>query len=95
MYPKIKLSLKFLLFYPDPEGDKMNFKLDSLQKWDTPYSDSFYGMRLTIVILLLSFYCLEENVYMLLCFPILLKAGLAARRQLYPIQDILLKIPFQ
>ena len=29
------LSLKFLLFYPDPKGDKMNFKLVSVQKWDT------------------------------------------------------------
>ena len=75
MYPKIKLSLKFLLFYPDPEGDKMNFKLDSLQKWDTPYSGSFYGMRLTIVIVLLSIYCLEKNAYRLLCFPLLLKSG--------------------
>ena len=34
MHPKIALSLKFLLFYPDPKGDKMNFKLFSLKKWD-------------------------------------------------------------
>ena len=24
------------MFYPDPKGDKMNFKLVSVQKWDTP-----------------------------------------------------------
>ena len=31
-YLHITLSLKFLLFYPDPKGDKMNFKLGSVQK---------------------------------------------------------------
>ena len=36
VYPKISLSLKFLLFYPDPEGDKMNFKVGSFQKWNAP-----------------------------------------------------------
>ena len=25
-------NLKFLLFYPDPKRDKMNYKLDSVQK---------------------------------------------------------------
>ncbi len=33
--PQITLTLKFLLFYPDPKGDKMNFKLVSVEKWDT------------------------------------------------------------
>jgi hypothetical protein len=36
VYPKIAVSLKLLLFYPNPKGDKRNFKMDSLQKWDTP-----------------------------------------------------------
>ena len=27
-------NLKFLLFYYDPKGDKMNFKLAAGQKWD-------------------------------------------------------------
>jgi hypothetical protein len=36
VYPKIAVSLKFLLFYPNPKGDKSNFKMDSVQKWDTP-----------------------------------------------------------
>jgi hypothetical protein len=35
-YPKITVSLKFLLFYPNPKGDKRNFKSVSVQKWDTP-----------------------------------------------------------
>lgn len=30
------LCLKFLLFYLDPKGDKMNFKLVAVQKWNTP-----------------------------------------------------------
>jgi len=33
--PQITLTLKFLLFYPDPKGDKMNFKLVSVDKRDT------------------------------------------------------------
>jgi hypothetical protein len=37
VYPKITVSLKFLLFYPNPKGDKRNFKLVSVQKWDTPH----------------------------------------------------------
>ena len=32
---QITLTLKFLLFYPDPKGDKMNFKLVSVDKRDT------------------------------------------------------------
>jgi hypothetical protein len=36
MYPKIAVSLEFLLFYPNPKGDKRNFKLVSVQKRDTP-----------------------------------------------------------
>jgi|JI10StandDraft_1071094.scaffolds.fasta_scaffold02294_19 hypothetical protein len=31
-YLQITLSLKFLLFYPDPKGDKTNLKLVSVQK---------------------------------------------------------------
>lgn len=31
------LCLKFLLFYLDPKGDKMNFKLVSVKKWHTLY----------------------------------------------------------
>ena len=31
------LCLKFLLFYLDPKGDKMNFKLVSVKKWLTLY----------------------------------------------------------
>jgi hypothetical protein len=36
VYPKITVNLKFLLFYPNPKGDKSNFKWVSVQKWDTP-----------------------------------------------------------
>jgi hypothetical protein len=36
VYSKIAVSLKFLLFYPNPKGDKRNFKMDYVQKWDTP-----------------------------------------------------------
>jgi hypothetical protein len=36
VYCKIILSLQFLLFYPDPKGDKMNFKIVSVKKWVTP-----------------------------------------------------------
>jgi hypothetical protein len=32
VYPEITLHLKFLLFYPGPKGDKINFKLVSMQK---------------------------------------------------------------
>jgi hypothetical protein len=35
VYPKITVNLKFLLFYPNPKGDKRNFKLVSVQKGDT------------------------------------------------------------
>jgi hypothetical protein len=35
-YLKITISLKFLLLYPNPKGDKRNFKLVSVQKWDAP-----------------------------------------------------------
>jgi hypothetical protein len=36
VYPKITVSLKFLLFYPIPKGDKRNFILVPVQKWETP-----------------------------------------------------------
>jgi hypothetical protein len=36
LYPKITVSLKILLFYPNPKGDKRNFKWVSVQKWDIP-----------------------------------------------------------
>jgi hypothetical protein len=36
VYPKITVSLKFLLFYTNPKGEKRNFTLVSVQKWDTP-----------------------------------------------------------
>jgi hypothetical protein len=43
VYPKITVSLKFLLFYPNPKGDKRNFKLVPVQKWDTPlYFDGYF-----------------------------------------------------
>jgi hypothetical protein len=32
VYSKITVSPKFLLFYPNPKGDKRNFKLVSEQK---------------------------------------------------------------
>jgi hypothetical protein len=37
LYSKITVSLKFLLFHPIPKGDKRNFILVSVQKWDTPF----------------------------------------------------------
>jgi hypothetical protein len=37
VYPKITVSQKFLLFYPNPKGDKRNYTLVIVQKWDTPY----------------------------------------------------------
>jgi phage pi2 protein 07 len=40
VYPKITVSQKFLLFYPNPKGDKRNFKLVPVQKWDTPFYDT-------------------------------------------------------
>jgi hypothetical protein len=36
VYPKIAVSLQFLLFYPNPKGDKRNYTLVSVQKWDKP-----------------------------------------------------------
>jgi hypothetical protein len=36
VYPQITVSLKFLLFYPNPKGEKRNFSSVSVQKWDTP-----------------------------------------------------------
>jgi hypothetical protein len=36
VYPKITISQKFLLFYPNPKGDKRNFKSVSVYKWETP-----------------------------------------------------------
>jgi hypothetical protein len=47
MYPKIAVSLKFLLFYPNPKGDKRNFKTDSVQKWDTPEIKAFHDLILS------------------------------------------------
>jgi hypothetical protein len=41
VYPKITVSLKFLLFYSNPKGDKRNFKLVPMQKWNTPIFDVF------------------------------------------------------
>jgi hypothetical protein len=35
VYPKITINLKFLLFYPYPKVDKRNFKLVSVQNWNT------------------------------------------------------------
>jgi hypothetical protein len=35
VYPKITNSLKFLLLYLNPKVDKRNFKLVSVQKWET------------------------------------------------------------
>jgi phosphoenolpyruvate carboxylase len=37
VYPKITISLRFLLLYPNPKRDKRNFILVSVQKWDTPF----------------------------------------------------------
>jgi hypothetical protein len=34
MYPKLTIGLNFPFFYPNPKGDKRNFKLVIVQKWD-------------------------------------------------------------
>jgi hypothetical protein len=45
MYPKITVSLKFLLFYP--KGDKRNFKWVSVKKWDTPQNYVLIMLKIT------------------------------------------------
>jgi hypothetical protein len=52
VYPKIAVSLKFLLFYPNPKGDKRNFKLVSVQIWDTPNFVYIFIFPSSIVIIL-------------------------------------------
>jgi hypothetical protein len=47
VYPKITVSLKFLLFYPNPKGDKRNFKWVSVKKWDTPKNYVLIMLKIT------------------------------------------------
>ena len=56
VYPQITLSSKFLLLCPDPEEDKMNFKIVSLQIWDTPKNVKKYSSALTINFCILTEY---------------------------------------
>lgn len=52
VYPKIKYCVKFLLFYPDSKGDKMNFKSYTIQKQNTSlFSNSIQVMTNILYIL--------------------------------------------
>ena len=48
-YPKITLSLKFLLFYSDPlKVNKMNFRLVCIRKWDKFNSIDYFFATINV-----------------------------------------------